>query len=93
MQCEKSGKHWPRIYEGERAGGGQQRDGIDCRFHRFGPPNPPSINVLYVSITYTDNSVFRKYIPTVSSRSLAPGEMFQIAKKDEVQCLLVRSAI
>ena len=47
-----------------------------------GPPNPPSTNVLYVGVTHTDNSVFRKYIPTVSSRSLAPGEMFQIAKKD-----------
>ena len=47
-----------------------------------GPPNPPSTHVLYVGVTYTDNSLYRSEVPAVSSRSLAHYQMFQIAKME-----------
>lgn len=44
-----------------------------------GPPNPPVTNVMYVGVTYTNNSPYRSEIPAVASRSLEKDKMFQIA--------------
>ena len=44
-----------------------------------GPPAPPVTNVMYVGVTFTNNSPYRSEIPAVSSRSLAKEKMFQIA--------------
>lgn len=44
-----------------------------------GPPQPPVSNVMYVGVTYTNNSPYRSEIPAVASRSLEKGRMFQIA--------------
>ncbi len=47
-----------------------------------GPPNPPKTYVLYVGVTYTNNSPFRIDVPAISSRLLVGAEKFQIFKKD-----------
>lgn len=44
-----------------------------------GPPSPPVTNVMYVGVTFTNNSPYRSEIPAVSSRSLVKEKMFQIA--------------
>lgn len=44
-----------------------------------GPPQPPVTTVMYVGVTYTNNSPYRSEIPAVASRSLEKGRMFQIA--------------
>lgn len=44
-----------------------------------GPPSPPVTNVMYVGVTFTNNSPYRSEIPAVSSRSLQKDHMFQIA--------------
>lgn len=44
-----------------------------------GPPSPPVTNVMYVGVTYTNNSPYRSEIPAVASRSLDKAKMFQIA--------------
>jgi plexin A len=44
-----------------------------------GPPAPPSTNVMYIGVSYTNNSPFRSGIPAVSSRSLQKDKMFQVA--------------
>lgn len=44
-----------------------------------GPPAPPSTMVMYVGVTYINNSPYRGEIPAVSSRSLQKERMFQIA--------------
>lgn len=44
-----------------------------------GPPAPPSTHVMYIGVTYTNNSPYRSEIPAVSSRSLQKDKMFQIA--------------
>ncbi|XP_055388312.1 plexin-A4 [Condylostylus longicornis] len=44
-----------------------------------GPPQPPVTNVMYVGVTYTNNSPYRSEIPAVASRSLEKQRMFQIA--------------
>lgn len=44
-----------------------------------GPPAPPVTNVMYVGVTYTNNSPYRSEIPAVASRSLQKSNMFQIA--------------
>uniref|UniRef100_A0A224XGD6 Putative plexins functional semaphorin receptor n=1 Tax=Panstrongylus lignarius TaxID=156445 RepID=A0A224XGD6_9HEMI len=45
-----------------------------------GPPNPPVSQVMYVGVTYTNNSPYRSEVPTVSSRSLDKDKMFMIAQ-------------
>lgn len=45
-----------------------------------GPPNPPVTQVMYVGVTYTNNSPYRSEVPTVSSRSLERDKMFMIAQ-------------
>ncbi|XP_066903023.1 plexin-A2 isoform X1 [Halyomorpha halys] len=45
-----------------------------------GPPNPPVTQVMYVGVTYTNNSPYRSEVPTVSSRSLEKDKMFMIAQ-------------
>jgi len=49
-----------------------------------GPTNPPSSHVMYVGVTYTNNSPDRSKIPAVASRSLQKEKMFQIAASHEV---------
>lgn len=44
-----------------------------------GPPQHPLTNVMYVGVTYTNNSPYRSEIPAVASRSLEKTKMFQIA--------------
>ncbi|XP_067613977.1 plexin-A2 isoform X3 [Eurosta solidaginis] len=44
-----------------------------------GPPQPPITTVMYVGVTYTNNSPYRSEIPAVASRSLEKTKMFQIA--------------
>ncbi|XP_055922335.1 plexin-A4 isoform X2 [Eupeodes corollae] len=44
-----------------------------------GPPQPPVTNVMYVGVTYTNNSPYRSEIPAVASRSLENQKLFQIA--------------
>ncbi|KAH8272469.1 hypothetical protein KR044_006353, partial [Drosophila immigrans] len=44
-----------------------------------GPPQHPVTNVMYVGVTYTNNSPYRSEIPAVASRSLEKTKMFQIA--------------
>lgn len=44
-----------------------------------GPPQHPLTNVMYVGVTYTNNSPYRSEIPAVASRSLEKKNMFQIA--------------
>ncbi|XP_068154229.1 plexin A3 isoform X1 [Drosophila tropicalis] len=44
-----------------------------------GPPQHPVTNVMYVGVTYTNNSPYRSEIPAVASRSLEKSKMFQIA--------------
>lgn len=44
-----------------------------------GPPRSAGRNVLYVGVTYTNNSPYRSEIPAVASRSLEKNRMFQIA--------------
>lgn len=44
-----------------------------------GPPQPPVTNVMYVGVTYTNNSPYRSEIPAVASRSLENHKLFQIA--------------
>ncbi|XP_054746803.1 plexin-A2 isoform X1 [Anastrepha obliqua] len=44
-----------------------------------GPPQPPITNVMYVGVTYTNNSPYRSEIPAVASRSLEKPKIFQIA--------------
>ncbi|XP_049316006.1 plexin-A2 [Bactrocera dorsalis] len=44
-----------------------------------GPPQPSITNVMYVGVTYTNNSPYRSEIPAVASRSLEKTKMFQIA--------------
>lgn len=48
-------------------------------FIASGPPTPPTTQVMYVGVTYTNNSPYRSEIPAVSSRSLQKEKMFQIA--------------
>lgn len=45
-----------------------------------GPPNPPVTKVMYVGVTFTENSFYRSEIPAVSSRSLDKDKMFSIAQ-------------
>lgn len=45
-----------------------------------GPPNPPVTQVMYVGVTYTNNSPYRSEVPTVSSRSLSKDKMFMFAQ-------------
>uniref|UniRef100_W4VRI5 Putative plexins functional semaphorin receptor n=1 Tax=Corethrella appendiculata TaxID=1370023 RepID=W4VRI5_9DIPT len=44
-----------------------------------GPPQPSVTNVMYVGVTFTNNSPYRSEIPAVASRSLVKDRMFQIA--------------
>lgn len=44
-----------------------------------GPPSPPVTHVMYVGVTFTNNSPYRSEIPAVASRSLHKDRMFQIA--------------
>ena len=49
-------------------------------FIAAGPPNPPITQVLYVGVTFTGNGPYRSEVPAVSSRSLDPGSLFEIAE-------------
>ncbi|XP_070491742.1 plexin-A4 [Chironomus tepperi] len=48
-------------------------------FIAAGPPAPPTTSVMYVGVTYINNSPYRGEIPAVASRSLQKDRMFQIA--------------
>ncbi|XP_066584060.1 plexin-A4 [Prorops nasuta] len=45
-----------------------------------GPPNPPVSQVMYVGVTFTNNSPYRSEVPAVSSRSLNQDKMLNIAE-------------
>jgi len=47
-----------------------------------GPQNHPGLpdpQVLYVGVTYTGNSIYRSEVPVVTSRSLEPENLLEVA--------------
>lgn len=54
-------------------------EGSTVAFIAPGPPEPPVSNVMYVGVTFTNNSPYRSEVPAVASRSLDKSKMFQIA--------------